>query len=310
MPDRHRSESSASSESKRSNFSWKVIAIVFIVLTIGASALAYFYYGQNQNNISNSVSNTADRNYYYSQWQSDESKITSLNQQISFDNSQIAADKTAISADQSQITQLQSELYNPLCKPNCDSQISQLNAQITTLNAQIGTDNSLIAADSLEIQSLNAQIANLQSILGLGKTQVIARDVTINEPQCGETNQPICQGSSACTNPANCTPQYILPNNFQSFCSPSCDQGVLLVNWTSTQSMTVSFTSSFHGSSTISMFSSSSTAGDFAFPIIANFSSTGSLTANGFHNDSCTKDISGNYHCAAVSLTYWETFVY
>ena len=309
--------SSTSSESKKRTLGWKIAGVVFILLTVGASALAYYYYGQNQNNINKSILNAADRDRYNAQWQSDESTIATMNLQISSDNSQIAADKTTISADLSQITQLQSQMYNPACQPNCDSVVAQLNAQIVSLkaqvdslNAQITIDNNQIAADSILIQSLNSQILNLQAILGIKKSQVIASGVTKNEPQCGEINQPSCQGSSACTNPANCTPQYILPSDFLSFCSLSCYQGVLVVSWSSTVSMTISFTSAYHSSTAISLSSSSTSSGDFAFPIIANFSSTGGLSTNGFHNDSCSKDSNGNYHCAAVSLTYSETFDY
>ncbi len=289
---------------------WRITSIVFIILTVGASAAAYYYYGQNQNNISNTISKTADRNYYYSQWQADESKISSLNQQITTDQTQITADESQISSDKTQISQLQSQLYNPACKPNCDSLINQLNTQISSLNSEIANDTAQIAADASLVQSLQNEIAGLRDILGIRKSQVIASGVTLNEPQCGETNQPICQGSSACTNPTNCIPQYILPTNFLSFCSQSCYEGVLVTTWSSTVLMSLSFTSSFHGSTSITMSSSSTSSGNFAFPLIGNFTSSGSLLTNGFHNDSCTKDISGNYHCAAVSLTYSETFDY
>jgi len=298
------------SGSNKSNIGWKASAIVFIFLTIGASALAYYYYAQNQNNVSNYVSKTADSNFYYSQWQSDESKISDLNQQISADNSQIASDKATISADNSQIAQLQSQVYNPACKPNCDSMITQLNGQINSLSAQIATDNSQIAADMVLIQSLNSQIANLRNILGLKLSQVFASGVTKNLPRCGETGDPSCQGSSACTNPSNCTPQFIDPSDFLTFCASSCYQGVLTLSWTSTVAMSVTFMSTYHTSSAISMSSSSTSSGNFAFPIIANFTANNGLTTSGFHNDSCTKDVSGNYHCAAVSLTYSETFDY
>jgi hypothetical protein len=134
--------------------------------------------------------------------------------------------------------------------------------------------------------------------------------VTKNLPRCGETGDPSCQGSSACTNSSMCTPQFIDPSDFLTFCASSCYQGVLTLSWTSTVAMSVTFMSTYHSSSAISMSSSSTSSGNFAFPIVANFTATNGLTTSGFHNDSCTKDASGNYHCAAVSLTYTETFDY
>lgn len=85
--------SGAISGSNKSNLVWKITAVVFVILTIGASTLAYYYYGQNQNKISNA----ANANNYYSQWQADETKISSLNQQISSDQSQIQSLNNQIS---------------------------------------------------------------------------------------------------------------------------------------------------------------------------------------------------------------------
>jgi hypothetical protein len=261
---------------------WKVAAAVFLVLTVGASGIAYYYYGQNQENIKR-----ASGQDYYSQWQADETKISDL--------------KTQIATDQQTIQYWKNQAgngYNPSCAPNCDTIIANLNVQI--------------ASDNSQIASLNQQIANYQEILGLTKSFVITSSTTINEPACGGTGNPVCQGSSACTNNANCTPQYVIPSNFiSSFCTANAPatcqgvhQGVLVLTWTSTVAMTVSFLSSFEGSTGVSSTSSSTASGDFAFPIYGTFYTTG------FHNDSCSKDLAGNYHCDAVSLTYSETFDY
>lgn len=303
----------------KKSIAWKIVGVTFIILTIGASGLAYYYYGQTQTNISNTADANSKASSYYAQWQSDENKISYLNHQISSNQSQIQTLNAQISTDNAQIASDKTQIQTLSAQGTVDSTtIQSLTAQITTLSATIATDeiliandNAMIASDDATINLLSAQIANLQSILGLKNDQVIATAAPHNEQQCGETSQPACQGSSACTNPSICTPQYFLPSNLLSFCSPSCYSGVLVINWTSTVAMTLKFSSSYHGSTSISMSSGSTNNGWFAFPTFANFTATGnSFSSLGFHNDSCTKDASGNYHCSAYSLQYWETFDY
>jgi cell division protein FtsB len=248
--------------------------VVLSILLVGASGTAAYYYSQR----GLSVNHAADL----------DTQIVSLNAQISSDKDQIATLDSRIDT----LNQRISVLVQSQCAP--DSGYSSCSVEIASLQSQVNQLQSEKATLQARVDNLTSQVNDLNDIVNLKKTQVLANSVTVNWASCGETSQPSCTTQS----------RYIYPNGFSSICSSTCYAGYLKVDWTSTQSVTAFFIFTV-GSGVSTVVSSSTSAGTTSIP----FPGTGSYFG-GFQNDACFYDNFSNLHCPGGSLTYTETYIY
>jgi cell division protein FtsB len=246
--------------------------VVLLILFIGASGASAYYYnqrGQQENH-------AADLN----------TQIASLNAQISSDKDQIATLNSRIDT----LNQRISVLVQSQCIP--DSGYGSCSVEIASLQSQVSQLQSEKAALQAKVDNLTSQLSELNDIVNLKKTQVLANSITVNWASCGETSQPSCTTQS----------RYIYPSGFSSI--STCYAGYLKVDWTSTQSVTAFFVFTI-GPSMSTVVSSSTSAGTTSMP----FPGTGTYFG-GFLNDACFYDNFNNLHCPGGSLTYSETYVY
>jgi hypothetical protein len=140
------------------SLTYHLAVIVLLAGTVGASAIATYYY--QQQNLK--ISQASDLNTQSSQLQSHindlNSQIASLNNQINYMNSQIS--------------QLQA----------LSTQVGGTNAQLATQILQLQTQATQL---QLQVSQLQTEIANLNQIIRLQRSRVLANQVTVDRQSFG-----------------------------------------------------------------------------------------------------------------------------
>lgn len=153
-----------------------------ILLLIGAVGFV-LYYTQMSKNVASLQGQLLSAN----------ARVSSLQNENSTYQSQVASLKDQLSTSQSTLqaanSQLQSQLSSAKSQiTSLQTDVSGYQSQVSALRIQLSSANSQISSLNDQVSSLQSQNSDLQSIVNLSKSNIVAREKTINQSEGQSTS--------------------------------------------------------------------------------------------------------------------------